>query len=82
MVPVFGVLVLFVIYFLPSLGNGPFWKERILREVDYCSSSWWTVFLGLSNYIQEEKQVRVFSTCVPYQDGIFLKAKLDSHSAW
>jgi len=58
MVPVFGVLILVIVYFLPHMGNGPYWKDRIIREVDHCSSSWWTNMLAVNNFVQPEKQVR------------------------
>lgn len=57
MIPTFGLLMLFVIYILPNLGEGPLWDYRILKEVENCKENWWTNILAINNIVNPERQV-------------------------
>ena len=57
MVPVFGILMLYIIFILPYTGEGPLWNQRVMNEVANCRESWWTNLLAISNIIKTDKQV-------------------------
>lgn len=57
MIPTFGLLILFIIYILPHLGEGPLWDFRILKEVENCKENWWTNILAINNLVNPERQV-------------------------
>lgn len=59
MVPVFGILMLFIINILPYIGIGPLWDFRIGEEVQNCQESWWLNLLVITNIVKTDKQVRI-----------------------
>lgn len=59
MVPVFGILMLFIINILPYISIGPLWDFRIGEEVQNCQESWWLNLLVITNIIKTDKQVRI-----------------------
>lgn len=42
---------------LPRLGSGPMWSERMTREQDRCKESWWLNVLYVNNYVGTESIV-------------------------
>lgn len=61
MVPVFGILMLFIINILPYISIGPLWDFRIGEEVQNCQESWWLNLLVITNIIKTDKQCLVIS---------------------
>lgn len=57
MIPVLGLIILFVVNILPYLGEGPYWNHQVLREAEYCKMNWWVNMASLTNVINSDKQV-------------------------
>ncbi|XP_065201228.1 nose resistant to fluoxetine protein 6-like [Planococcus citri] len=61
MVPVFGILVLYIIYILPYTSEGPMWDYRIMNEVTKCQESWWANLLVINNIVKTDQQCLLIS---------------------
>ncbi|XP_065222006.1 uncharacterized protein LOC135846697 [Planococcus citri] len=55
MAPVFGVLILFIIYIFPYTGDGPLWNYQILNEVNKCKETWWASLFAISNIVRPDQ---------------------------
>ncbi|XP_065222000.1 nose resistant to fluoxetine protein 6-like [Planococcus citri] len=55
MTPVFGVLVLYVIYIFPYTGDGPLWNYEVLSEVDKCKETWWAGLFAINNIVRTDQ---------------------------
>ncbi|XP_065204696.1 nose resistant to fluoxetine protein 6-like [Planococcus citri] len=61
MIPVFGILMLYIIFILPYTGDGPLWNYKITREVNNCMRSWWASLLAINNVVRTDQQCLISS---------------------
>ncbi|XP_037931842.1 nose resistant to fluoxetine protein 6-like, partial [Teleopsis dalmanni] len=48
--PAYIVVIGFYMTWLPNIGDGPIWKQRIQIEQERCQESWWLNILYINNY--------------------------------
>ncbi|XP_065221988.1 nose resistant to fluoxetine protein 6-like isoform X2 [Planococcus citri] len=53
--PVFGVLLLYIIYVFPYTGDGPLWNYEVLSEVNKCKETWWAGLFAINNIVRTDK---------------------------
>ncbi|XP_018793001.1 PREDICTED: nose resistant to fluoxetine protein 6-like [Bactrocera latifrons] len=53
--PAYMAIIGFYMTWFPSIGSGPLWRERIVREQERCQASWWLNILYVNNYFQTDK---------------------------
>ncbi|XP_004524121.1 nose resistant to fluoxetine protein 6 [Ceratitis capitata] len=53
--PAYMAIIGFYMTWLPSIGSGPLWRERISREQERCQASWWLNILYVNNYFNTDK---------------------------
>ncbi|XP_065206402.1 O-acyltransferase like protein-like isoform X2 [Planococcus citri] len=61
LVPVFCIVILYIIYILPYTGEGPMWDYRVMNEVTKCKESWWANLLAINNIVKTDQQCLVIS---------------------
>ncbi|XP_054263578.1 nose resistant to fluoxetine protein 6-like isoform X2 [Macrosteles quadrilineatus] len=59
--PVYMLVVAFYAFVFPHLGDGPLWRERLLRESTRCLDNWWANLLFINNYVHDDNQCMVQS---------------------
>lgn len=55
--PAYLAVIGFYMTWLPQIGDGPLWPNRIQREQSRCQASWWLNILYINNYINTDKLV-------------------------
>ncbi len=58
MVPLFIVLMLFMINIFPYLGDGPWWNYHAQFEVENCRETFWNHVFAFGNIVNPEKMVK------------------------
>ncbi|VVC92277.1 unnamed protein product [Leptidea sinapis] len=53
--PAYFVVIFFYMTWLPKLGEGPLWKDRLQLEQERCMDSWWTNLLYVNNYVRTDR---------------------------
>lgn len=53
--PAYMAIIGFYMTWFPSIGSGPLWRERIVREQERCQASWWLNILYVNNYFNTDK---------------------------
>ncbi|XP_067639934.1 nose resistant to fluoxetine protein 6-like isoform X2 [Eurosta solidaginis] len=53
--PAYMAIIGFYMTWFPSIGSGPLWQERIVREQERCQASWWLNILYVNNYFNTDK---------------------------
>ncbi|XP_065211272.1 O-acyltransferase like protein-like isoform X2 [Planococcus citri] len=61
MVPVFAILMLYIIYILPYSGDGPLWNYKVMSEVNKCMESWWASLFAINNVVKINQQCLIAS---------------------
>lgn len=59
--PAYMAIIGFYMTWFPSIGSGPLWRERIVREQERCQASWWLNILYVNNYFHTDKFVSFLS---------------------
>lgn len=60
---------------LPKIGEGPLWENRLNLEQERCQATWWTNILYVNNYVNTDQMVR-FCTELFYIYGPILMLEL------
>lgn len=55
--PAYLAVIALYATWLPKLGSGPLWDERMLTEQQRCRNSWWLNVLYINNYVGTEEIV-------------------------
>lgn len=58
MIPAYGIMMLLTMYSIPYIYQSAFWGFRMWPESEKCKNYWWANVLGISNFMEPEKQVR------------------------
>nr|XP_021182728.2 nose resistant to fluoxetine protein 6 [Helicoverpa armigera] len=80
--PAYLVVILFYMTWLPKMGEGPLWQDRLLLEQERCMSSWWTNILYINNYVNADKMCMFQSWYLSVDTQLFFIAPIFIYSLW
>ncbi|XP_013161803.1 PREDICTED: nose resistant to fluoxetine protein 6-like [Papilio xuthus] len=80
--PAYAVVILFYMTWLPKIGEGPLWKNRMVLEQERCLSSWWANILYINNYIQTDEICMFQSWYLSVDTQLFFVAPIFIYSLW
>ncbi|KAM7346795.1 nose resistant to fluoxetine protein 6-like isoform 2-T2 [Cochliomyia hominivorax] len=74
--PAYLAIIGFYITWLPSIGSGPLWQQRMNREQERCETSWWANILYINNYINPGKLCMFQSWYLSADSQLFFMAPI------
>ncbi|CAB3229224.1 unnamed protein product [Arctia plantaginis] len=80
--PAYLVVILFYMTWLPKIGEGPLWQDRLLLEQQRCMDSWWTNLLYINNYVNTDKMCMFQSWYLSVDTQLFFIAPIFIYSLW
>ncbi|XP_022828881.1 nose resistant to fluoxetine protein 6-like [Spodoptera litura] len=80
--PAYLVVILFYMTWLPKMGEGPLWQDRLLLEQERCMASWWTNILYINNYVNTDKMCMFQSWYLSVDTQLFFIAPIFIYSLW
>ncbi|KAH9636680.1 hypothetical protein HF086_003228 [Spodoptera exigua] len=80
--PAYLVVILFYMTWLPKMGEGPLWQDRLLLEQERCMTSWWTNILYINNYVNTDKMCMFQSWYLSVDTQLFFIAPIFIYSLW
>ncbi|XP_055637440.1 nose resistant to fluoxetine protein 6-like isoform X2 [Toxorhynchites rutilus septentrionalis] len=67
---------------LPQLGSGPLWNQRMLLEQSRCQASWWRNVLYINNYIGTDQLCMFQSWYLAADTQLFVLAPIVLYPMW
>ncbi|XP_065216089.1 nose resistant to fluoxetine protein 6-like [Planococcus citri] len=61
LMPVFAIVIAYVVFVLPYTSDGPIWNARVMLEAENCRKNWWLDILLLNNFYNVDEQCVVIS---------------------
>ncbi|XP_068628049.1 nose resistant to fluoxetine protein 6-like [Battus philenor] len=80
--PAYAVVILFYMTWLPKIGEGPLWKDRMLLEQERCMEAWWANILYINNYIKTDHICMFQSWYLAVDTQLFFVAPIFIYSLW
>ncbi|XP_050681527.1 nose resistant to fluoxetine protein 6-like isoform X2 [Leptidea sinapis] len=80
--PAYFVVIFFYMTWLPKLGEGPLWKDRLQLEQERCMDSWWTNLLYVNNYVRTDRLCMFQSWYLSVDTQMFFVAPLFIYALW
>ncbi|XP_075972641.1 nose resistant to fluoxetine protein 6-like [Anticarsia gemmatalis] len=80
--PAYLVVILFYMTWLPKIGEGPLWQDRLQLEQQRCMDSWWTNILYINNYVNTDKMCMFQSWYLSVDTQLFFIAPIFIYSLW
>ncbi|KAL4704134.1 hypothetical protein ACJJTC_003419 [Scirpophaga incertulas] len=80
--PSYLAVLWFYMTWLPKIGEGPLWKDKILLEKERCEDTWWTNILYINNYINTDKMCMFQSWYLSVDTQLFIIAPIFIYSLW
>ncbi|KAJ8724818.1 hypothetical protein PYW07_015776 [Mythimna separata] len=80
--PAYLVIILFYMTWLPKMGEGPLWQDRLHLEQERCMASWWTNILYINNYVNTDKMCMFQSWYLSVDTQLFFIAPIFIYSLW
>ncbi|XP_026326744.1 nose resistant to fluoxetine protein 6-like [Hyposmocoma kahamanoa] len=80
--PAYMIVILFYMTWLPKIGEGPLWENRMLLEQERCQESWWTNILYINNYVNTDKLCMFQSWYLSVDTQLFFIAPVFIYSLW
>nr|XP_013190090.1 unnamed protein product [Amyelois transitella] len=80
--PAYLIVILFYMTWLPKIGEGPLWEDRILLEQERCMDSWWANILYINNYVNTDKICMFQSWYLSVDTQLFFIAPIFIYSLW
>ncbi|XP_022126987.2 nose resistant to fluoxetine protein 6 [Pieris rapae] len=80
--PAYLVVILFYMTWLPKIGEGPLWGNRIQLEQERCMDTWWANILYVSNYVMTDRMCMFQSWYLSVDTQMFFVAPIFIYSLW
>ncbi|XP_038213204.1 nose resistant to fluoxetine protein 6-like [Zerene cesonia] len=80
--PAYFVVIFFYMTWLPKIGEGPLWENRIQLEQERCIDSWWTNILYINNYVNTDRMCMFQSWYLSVDTQLFFVAPFFIYSLW
>ncbi|CAG4940148.1 unnamed protein product [Colias eurytheme] len=80
--PAYFVVIFFYMTWLPKIGEGPLWENRIQLEQERCMDSWWTNILYINNYLKTDRMCMFQSWYLSVDTQLFFVAPFFIYSLW
>ncbi|CAH2063670.1 unnamed protein product, partial [Iphiclides podalirius] len=80
--PAYVVVILFYMTWLPKIGEGPLWVNRMQLEQERCAENWWANILYVNNYIRTENLCMFQSWYLAVDTQLFFVAPIFIYSLW
>lgn len=80
--PAYAAVMALYATWLPRLGSGPLWDQRMLLEQSRCQSSWWLNALYINNYVGAERMCMFQSWYLATDTQLFVLAPLLLYPLW
>ncbi|CAH0629079.1 unnamed protein product [Chrysodeixis includens] len=80
--PAYIIVILFYMTWLPKIGEGPLWQDRLQLEQQRCMDSWWTNILYINNYVNTDKMCMFQSWYLSVDTQLFFIAPIFIYSMW
>ncbi|XP_049865219.1 nose resistant to fluoxetine protein 6-like [Pectinophora gossypiella] len=80
--PAYVVVILFYMTWLPKIGEGPLWEDRMTLEQERCQASWWANILYINNYVNVDKLCMFQSWYLSVDTQLFYIAPIFIYSLW
>ncbi|EAT32544.1 AAEL015331-PA [Aedes aegypti] len=80
--PAYGAMIALYATWLPRLGSGPLWDQRMLLEQQRCRESWWRNALYINNYLGTDSICMFQSWYLASDSQLFVLAPLLLYPLW
>uniref|UniRef100_A0A8D8BDN6 Nose resistant to fluoxetine protein 6 n=1 Tax=Culex pipiens TaxID=7175 RepID=A0A8D8BDN6_CULPI len=80
--PAYVAIMALYATWLPRLGSGPLWDQRMLLEQSRCQSSWWLNVLYINNYVGTDRLCMFQSWYLATDTQLFVLAPLLLYPLW
>ncbi|XP_061706201.1 nose resistant to fluoxetine protein 6-like [Cydia pomonella] len=80
--PAYIVVILFYMTWLPKIGEGPLWEDRMQLEQERCMTSWWANILYINNYVNTDHLCMFQSWYLSVDTQLFFVAPIFIFSLW
>ncbi|XP_073967401.1 nose resistant to fluoxetine protein 6-like [Choristoneura fumiferana] len=80
--PAYLVVILFYMTWLPKIGEGPLWEDRMQLEQERCMTSWWANILYINNYVNTDNLCMFQSWYLSVDTQLFFVAPIFIYSLW
>ncbi|XP_053600047.1 nose resistant to fluoxetine protein 6 [Plodia interpunctella] len=80
--PAYLIVILFYMTWLPKIGEGPLWGDKIQLEQERCMDSWWANILYINNYVNTDKLCMFQSWYLSVDTQLFFIAPIFIYSLW
>ncbi|XP_041973165.1 nose resistant to fluoxetine protein 6-like [Aricia agestis] len=80
--PAYFVVILFYMTWLPKIGVGPLWEDRMRLEQERCLASWWANILYVNNYVNTDYLCMFQSWYLAVDTQLFFLAPIFIYSLW
>ncbi|CAK1551594.1 unnamed protein product [Leptosia nina] len=80
--PAYFIVILFYMTWLPKVGEGPLWGNRIQLEQERCMDTWWANILYINNYVRTDRLCMFQSWYLSVDTQMFFVAPIFIYSMW
>ncbi|XP_055612417.1 nose resistant to fluoxetine protein 6-like isoform X2 [Uranotaenia lowii] len=80
--PAYAAIIALYATWLPRLGSGPLWNQRMMLEQARCRASWWLNALYINNYIGTDQLCMFQSWYLAADSQLFVLAPLLLYPLW
>lgn len=80
--PAYGAIIALYATWLPRLGSGPLWDQRMQLEQARCQESWWRNALYINNYLGTDRICMFQSWYLAADSQLFVLAPLLLYPMW
>lgn len=80
--PAYGAIIALYATWLPRLGSGPLWDQRMKLEQARCQDSWWRNALYINNYVGTDRICMFQSWYLAADSQLFVLAPLLVYPMW
>lgn len=80
--PAYMAMIGLYITWMPKMGDGPIWNQRIGMEVERCEASWWKNILYINNYVGTDELCMFQSWYLAADTQLFILAPMILYPLW
>ncbi|XP_050091632.1 nose resistant to fluoxetine protein 6-like [Anopheles aquasalis] len=80
--PAYLAIITIYATWLPRLGDGPLWQQRMALEQQRCQDSWWRNLLYINNYVGTDSMCMFQSWYLAADTQLFILAPLILYPMW
>ncbi|XP_028175889.1 nose resistant to fluoxetine protein 6-like [Ostrinia furnacalis] len=80
--PSYLAVIWFYITWMPKIGEGPLWKEKVMLEQERCRENWWINILYVNNFVHSDTMCMFQSWYLSVDTQLFLVAPIFIYALW